>query len=136
MIKVLIADDDFANRQFLEKLFSFYGTVVTVDNGMAAVDAFAKSVSEDKAFDLICLDIMMPKLDGYQTLETIRTVESKFSPKNKKAKVVMLSALDEDVQDSIRICDDYDAYLCKPIIVEEFEVKMEKLGFTRIHNEG
>ena len=131
-MRILIADDDFVNRRFLEKIFSSYGAVIAVDNGMSAVEEASNAMVERQLFDLICLDIMMTKLDGYKTLEAIREAEKKYSVfKEQRAKVIMISALDEVVLDSIQVCDDYDAYICKPIIVDKFEKLLEKMGFEK-----
>lgn len=131
-MRILIADDDFVNRRFLEKILSSYGEVVTVDNGMSAVDEATKALEERELFDLICLDIMMTKLDGYKTLEAIREAESKYQVHaENRAKVIMISALDEVVLDSIQVCSDYDAYICKPIVVDKFDELLKKLGFTK-----
>ena len=131
-MRVLIADDDFVNRRFLEKIFAEYGEVISVDNGMSAVDEASTAIEEQRMFDLICLDIMMTKLDGYKTLEAIREAERKYSISQKcKAKVIMISALDEVVLDNIQICDDYDAYICKPIVMNKFEKLLEKMGFYK-----
>ena len=111
-MRVLIADDDFVNRKFLEKILTEYGEVVGVDNGMSAVEEAVKALEEKNGFDLICLDIMMTRLDGYKTLEAIREAENKLETSEKiRAKVIMISALDEVVLDSIQVCDDYDAYI-------------------------
>ncbi|MDE6434264.1 MAG: response regulator [Lachnospiraceae bacterium] len=134
-MRILIADDDFANRRFLEKVLSLYGEVVAVDNGMSAVDEAIRAMEERQIFDLICLDIMMKKLDGYKTLEAIREAETKYGIYTKeRSKVIMVSALDEVVLDNIQVCNDYEAYICKPIIIEKFEKLMEKLGFSRLAN--
>lgn len=131
-MRILIADDDFVNRRFLEKIFSSYGEVIAVDNGMSAVEEASNAMAERQLFDLICLDIMMTKLDGYKTLEAIREAEKKYSVfKEQRAKVIMISALDEVVLDSIQVCSDYDAYICKPIIVDKFEKLLEKMGFEK-----
>ena len=131
-MRILIADADFVNRRFLEKIFSSYGEVIAVDNGMSAVEEASNAMVERQLFDLICLDIMMTKLDGYKTLEAIREAEKKYSVfKEQRAKVIMISALDEVVLDSIQVCDDYDAYICKPIIVDKFEKLLEKMGFEK-----
>ncbi len=131
-MRILIADDDFVNRKFMEKVLAGYGEVVEVDNGMSAVEATVKAVDEHESFDLICLDIMMTRLDGYKTLEAIREAESKLElSKNERAKVIMISALDEVVLDTIQVCDDYDAYMCKPIVLDKFEALMSELGFTK-----
>ena len=132
-MRILIADDDFVNRRFLERIFSGYGEVVAVDNGMSAVDEAAKGIEERELFDLICLDIMMTRLDGYKTLEAIREAESKYAVlEEERAKGIMISALDEVFLDSIQVCDDYDAYICKPIVVDKFEQLLEKMGFHKI----
>lgn len=132
-MRILVADDDFANRRFLEKILSSYGDVVTVDNGMSAVDEAANAMRNGQLFDLICLDIMMTKLDGYKTLEAIRKAEDKYRLSlDGRAVVIMISALDEVALDSIQVCSDYDAYICKPIIVEKFDMLLSKLGFHKI----
>jgi two-component system chemotaxis response regulator CheY len=134
-MRVLIADDDFANRRFLEQIFNRYGDVVAVDNGMSAVDEAIKGIEERQIFDLICLDIMMTKLDGYKTLEAIREAEKKYAVlEEERAKVIMISALDEVVLDSIQVCSDYNAYICKPIMLDKFEKLLEKMGFQKKQN--
>lgn len=131
-MRVLIADDDFVNRKFLEKILIEYGEVVAVDNGMSAVEEAVKSIEGRNSFDIICLDIMMTRLDGYKTLEAIREAENKYDvPKKKRAKVIMISALDEVALDSIQVCDDYDAYICKPIVMDKFEALLSKMGFNK-----
>lgn len=131
-MKILVADDDFVNRRFLEKIFSEYGEVTAVDNGMSAVDEAVRAMDNRDFFDLICLDIMMTRLDGYKTLEAIREAEHKYSiSPEKRAKVIMISALDEVALDSIQVCSDYDAYICKPIVVDKFEKLLSKLGFDK-----
>lgn len=131
-MRILVADDDFVNRRFLEKFFSEYGDVVAVDNGMSAVDEAVHALENRQAFDLICLDIMMTRLDGYKTLEAIREAENKYSVTNdNRSKVMMVSALDEVALDDAQVCNDYDAYICKPIVVDKFVKLISKLGFDK-----
>lgn len=134
-MRVLIADDDFANRRLLEKIFNRYGEVVSVDNGMSAVEEAVKGMEERQMFDLICLDIMMTRLDGYKALEAIREAEKKYAVlEENRAKVMMISALDEVVLDSIQVCSDYNAYICKPIMLDKFEKLLDKMGFQKQEN--
>lgn len=131
-MRILIADDDFVNRRFLERIFSQYGEVVVVDNGISAVEEAVKAMEERQLFDIICLDIMMSRLDGYKTLEAVREAEQKYGIyKEIQSKVIMISALDEVVLDNIQVCNDYDAYICKPIIVEKFEEMLKRMGFQK-----
>ena len=131
-MRILVADDDFVNRRFLEKIFEGYGEVNVVDNGMTAVDEAVAAIDGENYYDLICLDIMMTRLDGYKTLEAIRSAEAKYNvSSDNKVKVIMISALDEVTVDSTQVCNDYDAYICKPIIIKKFEKLMSKLGFEK-----
>lgn len=127
-MKVLVAEDDIASGKFLSKLLTKYGEVVLATDGIEAVDEFVKSVQDGKEFDLVCLDIMMPKLDGYKTLESIRDAERKLGiPRISRCKVVMISALDEEF-DANYASNDYDDYICKPIDIIKFESIIKKLG--------
>lgn len=131
-MRILIADDDFVNRRFLEKILAQYGEVTAVEDGMTAVAEAVHSMEERQLFDLICLDIMMTKLDGYKSLEAIREAEKKYAVlEEERAKVIMISALDEVALDSIQVCNDYDAYICKPIVLEKFEKLLDKMGFHK-----
>lgn len=92
-MKILLAEDDFATRKFMVSFLSKYGDCdVTVD-GMEAVDAFMMALEDDEPYDLVCLDIMMPVMDGYQALKGIRNLEKERSvPKEKEVKVIMTTA--------------------------------------------
>lgn len=132
-MRILIADDDFVNLKFLKQIFSKYGEVDTVDNGMSAVEEAVKGMEERNPYDMVCLDIMMKKLDGYKTLEVIREAEEKYSiTKEKRTKIIMISALDEVVMDTSKDANDYDAYICKPIILDELECLLKKMGFKKL----
>ena len=95
-MKILLAEDDFVTRKFMVNFLSKYGDCdVTVD-GMEAVDAFMMALEDEEPYDLICLDIMMPVMDGYQALKAIRNLEKEKSvPEDKAAKVIMTTALNE-----------------------------------------
>lgn len=131
-MRILIADDDFVNRRFLEKYLSLYGEVAAVEDGMTAVEEAVRGMEERQMYDLICLDIMMTKLDGYKALEAIREAEKKYAVlAEERAKIIMISALDEVVLDNIQVCNDYDAYICKPIMLDKFDKLLERMGFQK-----
>lgn len=127
-MKVLVAEDDMASGKFLSKLLSKYGEVVLTRDGIEAVDAFVKAVSDNTKFDLVCLDIMMPKIDGYKALASIRDAERKLGiPRVSRCKVIMISALDEGF-DASYASEDYDEYICKPIDIIKFDSMIRKMG--------
>ncbi|MCM1208573.1 MAG: DNA-binding response regulator, partial [Ruminococcus sp.] len=77
-----------------------------------------------------CMDIMMPKIDGYKALASIRDAERKLGlARDSRCKVVMISALDEGF-DAAYASDDYEEYICKPIDVIKFDNLVRKLGLA------
>jgi two-component system chemotaxis response regulator CheY len=129
-MRILIAEDDMVSRKFLFKFLSQYGECDLTVDGLEALDAFLLSLKENKPYDLICLDIMMPKVDGVKVLKTIRQLEKERKiPVELRAKVIMITALGETnyVQQSFEIgCD---AYASKPMDIEKLVKVLEKLGF-------
>ncbi len=126
-MRILVAEDDLASGKFMEKLLSKYGEVVLVRDGIAAVDAFVNAITDKEKFDLVCLDIMMPKIDGYKALASIRDAERKLGTSRlSRCKVVMVSALDEGF-DANYASDDYEEYVCKPIDIVKFDELMRNL---------
>ena len=84
--KVLAVDDDAFNLDILAKFLHKQGHVVTTaQDGLEALDVLSKA-----SFDLVLLDVMMPNLDGFETLRRIKEQEDMLS-----TPVIMISALDE-----------------------------------------
>jgi two-component system chemotaxis response regulator CheY len=126
-MKVLIAEDDFASRKFMLRFLSKYGECdITVD-GLEAVEAFTMALDEKEGYDLICLDIMMPGLDGYQALKKIREIEKeKFVPEEKAVKIIMTTALNEGKNVTKAFDLGCTAYAGKPIDQDKFENVLRK----------
>ncbi len=128
-MRILIAEDDLASRKFLFKFMSKYGEVdVTVD-GMEAIEAFMMAIDDGEPYDLVCLDVMMPKVDGIKVLKTIRSIEKEKKIKN-RVKVIMTTALNdkENVYEAFEIgCEGYAA---KPIDTAKLAEVIEKIQLT------
>ncbi len=128
-MKILIAEDDFASRKFMLRFLSKYGECdVTVD-GMEAVDAFTMALDAEEGYDLVCLDIMMPELDGYQALKQIREYEKeKGISEEDGAKIIMTTALNEGRNVTKAFELGCVAYAGKPIDQDKFENVLRKLN--------
>ncbi|MBQ1688060.1 MAG: response regulator [Lachnospiraceae bacterium] len=128
-MKILIAEDDFASRKFMLRFLSKFGECdVTVD-GMEAVDAFTMALDADEGYDLVCLDIMMPELDGYQALKQIRDYEKeKGISEEDGAKIIMTTALNEGRNVTKAFELGCVAYAGKPIDQDKFENVLRKLN--------
>jgi two-component system chemotaxis response regulator CheY len=75
-MKSLIVDDDFFSRRILQALLAGYGESHVAVDGKEALFAFKQAIAEEQPYDVICLDIMMPEMDGHNTYkDRIRTWE-------------------------------------------------------------
>lgn len=127
-MRVLIAEDDFASRKFMLRFLSKYGECdITVD-GIEAVEAFTMALEANEGYDLICLDIMMPGLDGYQALKKIREIENdRMVPEERAVKIIMTTALNEGKNVTKAFELGCTAYAGKPIDQDKFENVLRKL---------
>ena len=128
-MRILLAEDDFVTRKFMMSFLSKYGDCdVTVD-GMEAVDACLLAQEEGEPYDLVCLDIMMPVMDGYQALIGIRNIEKERGIEPDKAvKIIMATALNEEKNVKMAFDLGCTIYSGKPINQDRFEQALKKLG--------
>ncbi len=127
-MKILLAEDDFVTRKSMASFLSKYGECdVTVD-GMEAVDAFMMALEDGEPYDLVCLDIMMPVMDGYQALVGIRNLEKQRNiPEEKAVKVIMTTALNDKKNVDMAFELGCAVYSGKPIDQGRFEQALKKL---------
>ena len=128
-MRTLIVEDDLASRKFLSKLLSEYGECdITVD-GMEALEAFMLAWDDGEPYDLICLDIMMPNLDGEKTLKMIRDIEKQKAIEDKdRVKIIMTTALNEASRVKSAFDTGCEAYASKPINTEKLIEVIRNLG--------
>lgn len=129
-MKCLIVDDEFAARKLLQVYLSEYADCFVAVNGQEAVEAVREAfVKEEEPYDLICLDIMMPEMDGREALEAIRQIEKEHGIGGLDCvKVIMMTALDDskNIMDAFRTgCE---AYIVKPIRKEQLLQEIRHLG--------
>ena len=131
-MKILLAEDDFATRKFMVNFLSNYGECdVTVD-GMEAVDAFMMALEDDEPYDLVCLDVMMPVMDGYQSLVGIRNLEKERNiPEDKAVKVIMTTQLNDEKNVKMAFELGCTVYSGKPIDLDKFEKILKKLELIK-----
>ncbi len=106
---VLVVEDALVNRMLLERLLREQGHAVTaVEDGQEALDLLA--AADDPGVDVVLLDLVMPRLDGYGTLERMKS-----EPRLAHLPVIVISSVDE--LDSVVRCIELGAldYLPKPV---------------------
>ena len=127
-MKTLIVEDDFTCRLLLQEMLKEYGPVHVAVNGKEALDAIRGGLDSQEPYDLVCMDIMMPEMDGQQAVSAIRSMEeSRGIIYTDGAKIVMVTALGDmkNVSNAYgRLCD---SYLVKPIDKKALLVELRKL---------
>lgn len=128
-MKILIVEDDFISRRLLLTMLNPYGSCDISVNGTEALEAFKIAQEEVDPYNLICLDIMMPEMDGQEVLKEIRRIENKLEiAGSKKVKVIMTTALDDFDNIKAAFEEKCDAYLVKPINKDKFLDALRKVG--------
>jgi len=113
-MKVLIVDDESGIRDVIKEycLFEDYN-VLEAEDGQSALDI----IKNNSDIDIIVLDIMMPKMDGYTTLKEIRKITS--------VPVIMLSARSEEYNKLLSFELGVDDYVTKPFSPKELIARIK-----------
>ena len=131
-MRVLIVDDDFYCRSMIHEILHPYAYCDMAVNGEEAVDAFRRAVVDGKPYDLVCLDLVMPDMDGQQTLREIRVIEkeTKRAPLL-ETKVIVTSMLEDrkETHDAFFL-GGAASYLVKPITEDKLLAELRNLGFS------
>lgn len=128
-MKILIAEDDRLSRIFLKKFLGNRGDCDVAVDGMEALDLFMDAIKDKKPYDLLCLDIMMPRIDGLKLLKAIRVLEKQHQLRH--TYIIMMTALAdvEYVDQALELgCD---AYAAKPIDTDKVTLVMKNLGLIK-----
>ena len=115
MAKILICDDESGLRTVLKRYATFEGhKVVEAGDGMEAVE-----ICQKKKFDIIIMDIMMPKLDGFSAVKEIKKIYD--------VPVIMLSARGEEYDKIHGFEIGIDDYVVKPFSSKEIMMRINAI---------
>lgn len=116
--KVLLVDDDRLNNRILKRLLKIYGIELdTCERGIECID----KINNGEQYDLILMDIMMPDINGIDTLKKLK------SNKNFNTKVIALTADALSTSKNKYLKEGFTDYLAKPFKKEELEEKLKEL---------
>jgi len=114
-LKILVVDDEQKIRNVIKEYAEFEGYEVTeAEDGMEAVN-----ICKNQDFDIIIMDIMMPKLDGFSAIKEIR--------KTKQVPVIMLSARSEEYDKLFGFEIGIDDYVVKPFSPKELMARVHAI---------
>ena len=120
-IKVLMVDDEERMRKLVKDFLTIKGyRVLEAGDGEEAIDIFFK----EKDISLVILDVMMPKMDGWEVCREIR--------KNSKVPIIMLTARSDERDELLGFDLGVDEYISKPfspkILVARVEAILRRTG--------
>jgi two-component system, chemotaxis family, chemotaxis protein CheY len=128
MVRFLVVDDDSTCRELLQLLLSRYGQCDLAHDGREAVAAYRIALDSGHPYDLVCLDIMMPEVDGHDTLKAIRKIERERRLHGSDGVQVLMLTASEDPKDCIRaFSEGCECYVPKPIREPALMVEVQRL---------
>ncbi len=128
-MRVLVVEDDFISRRLLCRYLQAHGESDVAVNGNEAIGAFKQVLLAGDYYDLVCLDIMMPGMDGQETLKRLRALEREHDvPEDKRSKVIMTTALEDHDNVMSAFTNDCNGYVVKPIEKKKFLETLAEIG--------
>lgn len=127
-MRILIVEDEKISRMYMTKIASLYGKCDIATDGEIAIELLKESFKNKKPYDVIFLDIVLPKLSGQIVLQVIRAYEKDIGVISEgRAKVIMTTALKDSKNIKIAYDNLVDGYIVKPILKEKLEDILKKV---------
>ncbi|MGM0509183.1 MAG: response regulator [Fusobacteriota bacterium] len=122
-MKILVVEDSKMMQRLIERIVkTINGESDIAKDGRQGLKMFEDALKSDKSYDLVLLDIMLPKLDGIQVLEVMREIEKEYG---KRTKILMQSSLNDLV--TIEQTQKADGFLVKPYSKEVLLDKLKQI---------
>lgn len=136
-LNILIVEDDSTSQLVMSGLLKSYGQSSIARNGKEAVRMFSDKLARGERFDLVCMDIMMPEMDGQQALKKIRELESQQGITGLEGvKIIMTTALADSKSLMTAFREQCEAYIIKPVTREKIVEQLCHLGLLGEGNGG
>jgi two-component system chemotaxis response regulator CheY len=129
-MKSLVAEDDATNRKLLQTFLSGYGKCDIAVDGKEAVNAVVLALQSHHEYDLVCMDLRMPQMDGQEAIREIRKRE--FSRRASKSAKIIVTTIHTDTNSITgALLGRCNAYLVKPIDTAKLKKELKALGLIQ-----
>jgi len=127
-MKTLIVEDDLTSRLLLQEFLKEYGPIQIAVDGEGAIGAVRAASEAGEFFDLICLDIMLPEMNGIEVLRQLRErEEARGIMHSQGSKMLMITALGDIKNVMAAYSNLCDGYLTKPLAKAQFQEELRRL---------
>ncbi len=128
-MRILIVEDELTSRTVLTKTLAQFGERDYAANDLETIQLFNAAFEENNPYGLICLNIMMPHMDGKEALGEIRRIEKEAGiTKADEVKIIMTTAIDDPQTVVETFSEGASAYLVQPIQVSELLDEIRGFG--------
>jgi two-component system chemotaxis response regulator CheY len=128
-MKFLVIEDEMTALIKMKAMLNAYGDGTGVTNGYQALEQCAAAIRNGMPFDLITIDIGLPKISGLQVLQAINKLESENQVQASKKIMVTASGTKENlIKAASGGCN---GFMVKPVKKDTLEEKMTALGFEK-----
>lgn len=128
-MKTLVVEDEFTSRILMQSLLARYGPCHIAVDGEEAAEAFRIALAAAAPYDLICMDIRMPKMSGVEAVGQIRRLETEDGVLSSNGVKILMVTSVEDPKEVVgafhALCD---GYLVKPVSKSSLLEEIRKMG--------
>jgi two-component system chemotaxis response regulator CheY len=132
-LRILLADVSMTSRLATERILSDYGTCDAAEDGMDSVKAFTLAWELGRNYDLICIDLMLPRVGGIDAIKMMRKIEREMGVlKADSVKIIVITAVVNPAY-IFEACyrGGANSYLYKPVDRKKILEEMIKLGLIK-----
>jgi two-component system, chemotaxis family, chemotaxis protein CheY len=113
-MKSLVVDDDVTSRLILDEILAVHGPVDPAGDGAEAVDMVSRALDQGQPYNLICMDLQMPSLNGLEAIQLIRLHEERRGVPH-TARIVVITGSEDVSTIDAAFRQLADAYIVKPV---------------------
>jgi two-component system, chemotaxis family, chemotaxis protein CheY len=129
-MRALIVDDDFYSRITLHDMLRAVAECHIAVNGEEAIGAFKKALEDGRPYDLVCMDLVMPEMDGQQALREMRALEDDQGVDQGERCSIFVVSMVEDNRETNEafFLGGADCFLVKPIEENRLMAELREHG--------
>ncbi|MFO7596095.1 MAG: response regulator [Desulfocurvibacter africanus] len=131
-MRILIIEDDPVSALYMRETLAEFGQADLAEDGRKGLRAFERALSKHQPYDVLFVDLMMPRMDGHQTLEKIRALENslKLAPQQRVKAIVVSASEDQRHVTRAFFRGEAVAYLNKPVTRERVAEELHRFGLA------